>query len=105
MKIRKMRTRAERKALDRQRYEARMEKARAEHLCYTCMQPLPEGWKRGQCQACRERQRALHKDRYGYRKLSGACVRCGRIAREGRVLCADCWEKQLQYQREARNGG
>lgn len=100
-----MRTRAERKEFDRKRYLARMERAAAEHLCYTCMRPLPEGWPRRQCQECRERQRELHKDRYGYRKLSGACVRCGRIAREGRVLCEACWAAQSERQKEARHGG
>ena len=39
---------------------------------------------------------------YYYRKERGICVRCGKTAVQGRVLCEKCAEKQLKYDRERR---
>lgn len=64
--------------------------AREAHICLRCKAPLPEGETRLECAKCRKRTRDYQRERYEYRRLSGACVWCGRIVEEGFSTCAAC---------------
>ena len=74
----------------------------AARICYKCNQPLPDGWPHTRCQRCREIGNARRRELYEYRKMSGACQWCGRIAREGMVLCWDCSLKKSRMGAERR---
>ena len=42
-----------------------------------------------------------HKERYEWYKAHGICVKCGqRSAERGRLLCLECWGKQLEANRK-----
>lgn len=59
-------------------------------LCVICSVPLPDGHETKLCQKCRDKQKQYCRERYAYLKMSGGCVWCGKIAREGFVLCMKC---------------
>lgn len=77
----------------------------AERICVWCSSPLPEGYPYQRCEACREKQGPYYREYYEFRKLSGACSICGKIAEEGRTRCAACAEKQRAYYRAKREAG
>ena len=105
----------------RDKWARRYEKMKAEHRCYKCGEPLPEGWPIKICEKCAEKQKAYqHKDevrermraagreaekrRYEKRSAARLCIRCGIQLPEGQSgkLCAECAEKAHVYQRISR---
>ena len=74
----------------------------ADRICYECGQPLPDWETHTRHEACRERHNAMMRERYQYMRMSGACQWCGRIAREGMVLCWDCSLKNSRMGAERR---
>lgn len=91
-----------RREAQRERNRQKIASARASHTCLRCGVPLPEGETRLECDACRERTRAAQHERYEFRRESGACVWCGRIAGEGFSTCAACRKKARERERAER---
>jgi len=85
-------------AQKREKERIRQSRRRAERVaageCYHCGAQLPLNYDRKLCPDCRGKMNAYFRERYKWRKLSGACVLCGKIAREGRVLCERCAAQQ-----------
>ena len=90
-------------AQKREKERIRQSKRRAERVasreCYHCGIQLPQDYDRKLCPDCRVKMNAYFRERYKWRKLSGACVLCGRIAREDRVLCEKCAAQQSETAR------
>ena len=98
-------TKAEIRERDREKRARLVARRVSERVCVWCSSPLPEGYPWQRCEACREKQIPYYKDYYEYRKLSGACTLCGRIAEEGKTRCAACGAKQRERYREKREAG
>ena len=78
----------------------RRDKARAQHLCLTCLQPLNAA-KQAYCATCRERMRQDVKELKIRRRQTGLCLLCGKPAsvRVKQPLCQDCWFKEISRNR------
>lgn len=59
---------------------------RAAHVCAQCRAPIDPEDDRVICQKCREKQRAVYRDR----RARGLCVVCGEQAMAGKCRCLTC---------------
>lgn len=87
---------AEQRARMRASQLARRQRLMAAGVCYLCGTPL-EDKARTVCPDCLKKRADYMRERRKWLKLSGACIFCGRIAREDRVLCERCAQRQKEY--------
>ena len=73
-------------------------------LCPDCRSPAAgDGTQR--CQSCKERAASDARTRAAKRKAEGLCTKCGRPAKPGYTLCADCLRKRNDHRARRRAEG
>ena len=100
-----MQTAAEKRAHAREYESAKRKQRTAEGRCVRCGVKLEDGNGHALCPECRAKFGEYLRERRKWFRLSGACIWCGRIAREGRVLCEKCARSMAESERKRREVG